>query len=78
VLLSPWNERFKKNDKKVLPYALPSMAADTISLVIGTFICAYWTTSTNGTTIHGPMNGIGKTKVCKLKNSFASIYLYFL
>jgi len=32
---------------------------------------------TNGTTIHEPINRTGENKICKLKNSFASTYLYF-
>ncbi|KAF8537728.1 ankyrin repeat-containing domain protein [Trichophaea hybrida] len=43
VLWPPWNSngKFTKGGKPVMPYAFPSMAAGTVALVIGMFLCAY-------------------------------------
>ncbi|KAF8533780.1 hypothetical protein BDD12DRAFT_468216 [Trichophaea hybrida] len=40
VLYSPWAGKFQKNDKNVQLYAFPAMAAGTVALVVGMFICA--------------------------------------
>ncbi|CAH0045102.1 unnamed protein product, partial [Clonostachys solani] len=41
IYYQPWKHRFSKNDKQVVWYAFPAVAAGTIVLVLGLLICAF-------------------------------------
>ncbi|KAI5795778.1 hypothetical protein EDC01DRAFT_64217 [Geopyxis carbonaria] len=41
VLLDPFNNRFKKNEKPIEKHALPTMITGTVALVIGMYICSH-------------------------------------